>query len=129
MLDQLKETHFSWRVYKRITIMVHSIHCVRQQVWNCCCIFICHLHIYFYLKMMHCGGTICFTVCSSVASPICQEGQSERTFPIFAFSSRFFLCFPDFSLFFPIFCKFFAVRGGTLPPPLTPPVATPLTVW
>ena len=53
---------------------------------------------------------------SSVASPICQEGQSERTFPIFAFSSRFFLFFPDFS---PIFGKFFAVRGGTLPP-LTP---------
>ena len=24
---------------------------------------------------------------SSVASPICQEGQSERNFPIFAFSS------------------------------------------
>ena len=32
---------------------------------------------------------------SSVASPICQEGQSEKTFPIFAFSSRFFLFFPD----------------------------------
>ena len=37
---------------------------------------------------------------SSVASPICQEGQSERTFPIFAFSSWFFLIFP---LFFPNF--------------------------
>ena len=43
---------------------------------------------------------------SSVASPICQEGQSERNFPIFAFSSRIFLFFPEF----------FAVRGGTLPP-------------
>ena len=42
---------------------------------------------------------------SSVASPICQEGQSKRNFPIFAFSSRFF----------PIFGNFFAVRGGTLP--------------
>ena len=42
---------------------------------------------------------------SSVASPICQEGQSERTFPIFPFSSRFFLFFPDFSQIF-----------GTLPP-------------
>ena len=55
-------------------------------------------------------------IISSVASPICQEGQSERTFLIFAFSSRFFLFFP---LFFPILGKFFAVRGGTLPP-LTP---------
>ena len=52
---------------------------------------------------------------SSVASSICQEGQSERTFPTFTFSSQFFLFFPDFSLFFPIFGKFFAVRGGTLP--------------
>ena len=36
---------------------------------------------------------------SSVASPICQEGQSERTFPIFIFS-RFF---PTFSWFSPSF--------------------------
>ena len=57
---------------------------------------------------------------SSVASPICQEGQSERNFPIFAFSSRFFL---NFSQFFP---DFFADRGGTLPP-LATPVATPLS--
>ena len=67
---------------------------------------------------------------SSVASPICQEGQSERTFPIFAFSSRFSSFFPDFCLFFPIFLffprffpifgKFFAVRGGILPPPPCP---------
>ena len=56
-------------------------------------------------------------VCGScVASPICQEGQSERIFPIFAFSSRLFLFFPDFSLFSPIFGKYFAVRGGTLLP-------------
>ena len=63
---------------------------------------------------------------SSVASPICQEGQSERTFPILAFSSRFSLffsiftrfssLFPSFSLLFPIFDNFFAVKGGTLPP-------------
>ena len=60
---------------------------------------------------------------SSVASPICQEGQSKRNFPIFAFSSRFFLFFPDFSKFppiFPLFSRFFgnffAVRGDTLPP-------------
>ena len=43
---------------------------------------------------------------SSVASPICQEGQSERNFPIFAFSSRFFLFFPNFSWFFPDFSWF-----------------------
>ena len=47
---------------------------------------------------------------SSVASSICQEGQSERNFPISAFLpdfssvfSRFFLIF---SLFFPNFGKF-----------------------
>ena len=64
--------------------------------------------------------------CSSVASPICQGGQSERTFPIFAFSSTFFLFFSRFFPLFPDFWHFFAVRGGTLPPPLAPPVATPL---
>ena len=60
---------------------------------------------------------------SSVASLICQEGQSERNFPIFAFSSRFFLFFPIFPDFFPIFPDFspdfwqiFAARSGTLPP-------------
>ena len=31
--------------------------------------------------------------------PICQEGQSERTFPDFTFSFQFFLFFLDFSLF------------------------------
>ena len=63
---------------------------------------------------------ICFHICisltSSVASPICQEGQSERTFPILTFSSRFFLFFLIFPLFFLIFDNFFAVKGGTLPP-------------
>ena len=60
---------------------------------------------------------------SSIASPICQEGQSERTFPILAFSSWFFLVYLIFSslfsqffpLFFLIFDNFFAVEGGTLP--------------
>ena len=42
------------------------------------------------------------TVPSSIASPIWQEGQSERTFPIFAFSSWFFLFFSDFAWFFPL---------------------------
>ena len=41
----------------------------------------------------------------SIASPICQEGQSEITFMIF----------PLFSPFFLIFGNFFAVKGGTLP--------------
>ena len=63
---------------------------------------------------------------SSVASPICQEGQSERTFPIFAFSSRFFLFFPDFSWFSPIFGNF-SLSGVALCP-LDPPVATPLSL-
>ena len=57
---------------------------------------------------------------SSVGSPICQKGQSERIFPIFAFSSRFFLFFPTLRDFPPLFLDFwhffFAVRGGTLPP-------------
>ena len=59
---------------------------------------------------------------SSVASPICQEGQSEKTFPILTFSSRFFsfsrfsVIFPLFSPLFPDFDNFFAVKGATLPP-------------
>ena len=52
---------------------------------------------------------------SSVASSICQEGQSERTFPIFAFSSWFFLFFP------PRFLAFFRCQGWH-----PAPVATPL---
>ena len=55
---------------------------------------------------------------SNVASPICQEGQSERTFPIFPvfFDSFpiFPLFFPIFSLFFPIFDNFFAVKDSSL---------------
>ena len=66
---------------------------------------------------------------SSVASPICQEGQIKwQNLPNFCL---FFMIFPlfsqfllIFSFFFPIFGKFFAVMGGTLPPPM----ATPLQV-
>ena len=56
-----------------------------------------------------------FIICihSSVANPICQGSQSERTFPIFSSFSQFFLIF---SCFFPIFGKFFTVKGS-LPPP------------
>ena len=77
------------------------------------------------VKYITCIVTNCFVLamhvlltvvsCSSIASPICQKGHSERTFPIFYFSSRFFLFFPDFSLFSPVFVRFFTVRGGTLP--------------
>ena len=59
---------------------------------------------------------------SRVASSICQEGQSERTFPILAFSSRFFLLFlifldfsslfPDFFSLLPDFWQFFRCQGG-----------------
>ena len=68
---------------------------------------------------------------SSVASLLCQEGQSERTFLSFAFSSRFFFFFPifpsfpdlfplipDFFLLFPDFCKFFVIFYSA------PPLAT-----
>ena len=56
---------------------------------------------------------------SSVATPICQEGQSERTFPIFAFS-RFS------SSLFSQFLANFSLSGGTLPP--CPMLATPLPI-
>ena len=55
-------------------------------------------------------------MCSSVASPICQEGQSERTFPIFALSSRFFLFFPNFPHLFPDFWQFFRCQVALFPP-------------
>ena len=42
----------------------------------------------------------------SVASPICQEGQSARTILIFAFSSQFFLLFPIFFSFSRFFSDF-----------------------
>ena len=72
----------------------------------------------------------------SIASLICQEGRSERTFPIFAFSSSFFPLFPDisplypnFSWFFssfPDFWQFFCCQGGHYST-LAPVLATPLT--
>ena len=63
---------------------------------------------------------------SSVASPICQEGQSERTFPISTFSSRFFLFF--LSLIFSLFLVNFMLSGVALCPPW-PPVAMPLIFY
>ena len=48
-----------------------------------------------------------YLLCRSVASPICQEEQSERNFPVLAFSSRFVLFFPGF--FFPDFPRFFLI--------------------
>ena len=47
---------------------------------------------------------------SGIASPLCQEGKSERIFPIFAL---FFPIFPDFFPLFPIFPLFFP----NYPPP------------
>ena len=62
-------------------------------------------------------------VYSSIASPICQEGQSEKTFPIFPLFLNFFPLFSNFSWFSPSFSWFLAIffccQGGTLPP-LTP---------
>ena len=48
---------------------------------------------------------------SSIASPICQERYSERTFPIFAFSSWFSFFFPDFFPLFLDFWKFCRCQG------------------
>ena len=62
---------------------------------------------------------------NSVASPFRQEGQSQRTFLIFTFSSRFFLFFPS-PIIFPIFGKYFAVKGGHSSPLTHRAVATPL---
>ena len=61
---------------------------------------------------------------SSVACPICQEGKSERTFPIFAFSSPFFL-FSNPPLFL-IIGSFFAGREGHSAPLWSSPVYMPL---
>ena len=67
---------------------------------------------------------------SSVASPICQEGQSERILPIFAFSShfsscsRFFLIFPSFPDFSRYLANFSLSRGALCP--LAYILATPL---
>ena len=61
-------------------------------------------------------------ITSSVASPVCQEGQSERTFLIFTFSSRFFF-FPRFFLIFSLFPDFlanFSLLGVALCPPWPP---------
>ena len=68
-------------------------------------------------------------VTSTVASPICQEGQSERTFPICSLFFPIFSFFPTFSSLFSNFGHFFffAVREDTLPH-LDPVVATPLNV-
>ena len=76
------------------------------------------------------GPFISSAVRSSVANSICQEGQSDKTFPIFAFSSSFLLFFPNFSWFpplFPDFWQLFCCQGWHSAP-LAPPVATPLAV-
>ena len=71
---------------------------------------------------------IIIIIIGSVASPICQEGQSEiRTVRSFAFSSRFFLFFPPIfpdvpplfwhQVFF-FFSRLSGVARGPLPPPI-----------
>ena len=67
----------------------------------------------FYTKVSH-----ILEVCahSGVASPICQEGQSKRPFPISAFPIfPFSWLFPDFPPLFPNFWQIFHCHGGTLP--------------
>ena len=85
------------------------------------------------VSMRYAYASQIFSKCtlSSVASPICQEGQSERILPDFGslpdFSS-FSRFFPDFSLSFsspfPSFSRFltffFAVKGDTLHAPPSP---------
>ena len=69
---------------------------------------------------------------SSPASPICQEGQSERTFLILPFLPDFFLISPYFSWFYllfpPSFPEFWQIspcqRGHSAP--FAPVLATPL---
>ena len=51
----------------------------------------------------------------NVTSPICQERQSKRTFPILAFSSWFFLFFSIFLHFFLIFLHFFLIFSPLFP--------------
>ena len=76
-----------------------------------------------YIPIILVSQLMCSMVHSSVASPICQEVQNERTYLIFAFSSRFFSFFWIFSDFRQIFrCQ------GWHSAPLSPPVATPLMV-
>ena len=60
---------------------------------------------------------------SPVASSICQEGQSERTFLIFPLFLYFFWFSPSFSWFLAIFL---AVKGALCPP--WSPVAMPLCI-
>ena len=69
-------------------------------------ILACHLHFTAAWRELKRKSS-----CSSVTSPISHVGQGERTFPIFAFSSRFFLLFPDLFPLFPNFWQIFCCRG------------------
>ena len=74
-----------------------------------------------WVKVPHCVKCTDLPT-SSVASPICQEGQYKvwKSLPDFGLFFPIFIFFLDFSWFspsfFPIFGNFSAVRGGTLPP-------------
>ena len=68
-----------------------------------------------YEEIIDCLAAPVSDIYSSVASPICQEGQSERTFPFFPFipdlSSPPPPIFPDFFPLFPEFWKNFCCQG------------------
>ena len=81
---------------------------------------VCSVDSFHYnLVLIYAKGTL-----SSAASPIYQEGQSERTFLILTFSSWYLLFFPDRPPLFPffqIFGKFFNCQEGHSAPPPPPP--------
>ena len=76
-------------------------------------VYITHMDICPTLTVQEDKSSLHPLLCSSVASPICQEGQSEKTFPTLPLFPDFFPLFPDF---LPIFPNFFSVKRGTLPP-------------
>ena len=68
----------------------------------------------------------CAVGISGVASPICQEGQSEKkNIPFLCLFFPISLFFPDFLPLFPDFWHFFLLSRGHSAP-LDPPVAMPL---
>ena len=84
----------------------------------------CLLHFHLSGEYFGCPGQPdkCLFRTLSVSTPICQEGQSDRTFCL---SSQFCPLFSQFflilSLFFPILGKFFAVKGALCHPCSPPP--------
>ena len=82
--------------------------------------FLTTMGLYTRLPFFGCFQLLDHLEGSSVASPFCQEGQSERTFPVFAFPSRcfppkFLRYFPSCPPLFPDFWQIFRCQGDTLP--------------